>query len=297
MITYDLNRISHFTQRMFYCAWREARDDRIHVLPQVQAELLKGWDIEALEQSKRSREHELLESNVAWTPGLARYARIQIWWAGQLLDRTSQFHRVRLDAQTRNRKHALMEELPAEAFRGARPEDIQNHGDAHMVAEALATGSPLLLTRNMKSIVRSVLNAWVRDEQARLDLPNVELIQDGDETVVRMLHAEKHTGVRGIVAIVLAACWPRDEQASFETLAREYHDFTDRMEGAGLGECALVADAQWRREPRMRERIELVRANLPVHTRRGYQSHPQKVSGWEDQTPQLCRKRKQEAPL
>lgn len=61
MITYDLNRIGHFTQRMFYCAWREARADRIHVLPQVQTELLKEWDIRTLEQSRRQRERELQE--------------------------------------------------------------------------------------------------------------------------------------------------------------------------------------------------------------------------------------------
>ena len=281
MITYDLNRIGHFTQRMFYCAWREARGDRIHVLPQVQAELLKGWDIRTLEQSRRQRERELQERNVEWTPGRERYTRIQIWWAEQLLNSDSQFHRVRLDAETENRKYALLEEVPPEAFRDVGPEDIQTHGDAHLVAEALATDSPLLLARHMKSIVRSVLNAWVADEQARLKLASARLIHDGDETVVRMLHAEKPEGVRGMVDIVLAACWPRDEQAGFETIADEYHAFTRRMEGAGLRECALVAETQWRREPHMRERIEHVRAHLPARTRRGYESHPHKVGGWE----------------
>ena len=53
------------------------------------------------------------------------------------------------------------EDLPPEAFRDVRPEDLRPHGDAHLVAEAPATGSLLLLTRNMKSIVRSVLDAWV----------------------------------------------------------------------------------------------------------------------------------------
>ena len=281
MITYDLNRIGHFTQRMFYSVWREARADRIHVLPQVQAELLKGWDIHALEQSRRQRERELQESNVVWSPGRERYTRVQIWWADQLLDPGSQLHRIRLDAETENRKHVLLEELPPEAFRDVRPEDLRTHGDAHLVAEAMATGSPLLLTRNMKSIVRSVLNAWVADEQARLALASTRLVHDGDETVVRMLHAEEPRGVRGMVDIVLAACWPRDEQAGFETLAEEYHAFTRRMEGAGLRECALVAETQWSREPHMRGRIEHVRAHLPARTRHGYASHPRKVGGWE----------------
>jgi len=272
VITYDLNRISHFTQRMFYCAWREARGDRIHVLPQVQAELLKGWDIDALERSKQRRERELLESNVALSPGVARYRRIQFWWAAQLLDPASQFDRIRLDAQTTIRKHLLLEELPSEAFRDVNPEDVQNHGDAHMVAEALAIGSPLLLTRNMKSIVRTVLNAWVRDERERLGLAGARLIQDGDETVIHMLHDESPRGIAGIVDIVLAACWPRDEKAEFELLAKRYHAFVERMAGVGLGECALVAETQWRREPHMRERIEQVRSSLPIRTRRGYET-------------------------
>ena len=281
MITYDLNRISHFTQRMFYCAWREARVDRVHVLPQVRAEPLKGWDIDALEQSRQRRERELLESNVAWTPGLKRYARVRIRWAEQLLDPDAQLHRIRLDAETRIRKHFLLEVLPSEAFRGPTRRHSTSRRRAHLVAEALATGSLLLLSRNMTSIVRSVLNAWVGDEQARLKLANAQLIQDGDEIVVRMLYVEKPRGVRGMVDIVLAACWPRDEQASFETLAREYHGSTGRMEGAGLRECALVAETQWRREPNMRERIERVRVHLPARTRRDYESHPQKVPGWE----------------
>jgi len=152
MIPYNLNRIGHFTQWMFYCAWREARADRIHVLPQVQAELLKGWDIRAIEQSREQRGRELRERNVEWTPGRERHTRVQISWAEQLLNPDSQFHRVRLDAETENRKYALLEELPSEAPRDVGPEDVQTHGDAHLVAEALATGSPLLLARNMKSM-------------------------------------------------------------------------------------------------------------------------------------------------
>jgi len=284
-ITYDTNRISHFTQRMFYCAWREARNDHIHVLPQVQREILKEWNVENLESELAERIHRIQlgehpRTNAPQGTEATKYDLMQIWWADELVREDSQIARVPMDEAQRVQKHRFLPLLPPEAFPRVPPEDIPFHSDAHIVAEALATHSAMLMTNNMGSILHTELNQWVRDERKRLGLVSNAIIFNGDSMVMEMLHKEGGERTRGLVRVVLAACWPRDEEASLETLDGYYTAYTDRMENAGLAECGAAARHFWETSD-IRKTVEEVRCQLPGRTRKGYARHPHKVSGWE----------------
>ena len=119
------------------------------------------WDIEgsveALDDEWRRRSND---------PGLTKTVRydllMQQWWGKEWMRPDSPYKILPMTSEELQRAEALLETIPAKAFRGLREEEVATHRDARIICESIACGVRMLVTGNMVTIDHIEINRWAR---------------------------------------------------------------------------------------------------------------------------------------
>lgn len=209
---FDSNVLGKPALRKLLGLWMEASGTSVALLPQVVDEL---------------------------TPDRARgtAAVLAQCWRRAVAHPQSYFKEVSLSDRERDERERLLYSFPVSCFPVCDDvDDIPNHPDAIVVAEAAATGASLLLTRDVRTMDHFRINEVV----SKLVPRNEPLIAHVDDAL-----NEAHNtfdGGRELLATALSSVWPQNQMPSFEIdETRERLSALSRAirEGAGM---TLTAD-------------------------------------------------------
>ena len=145
------------------------------------------------------------------------------------------------------------------------------------MCEALATGGQVLVTRNLGTIRRGVLNDWVRNNHERFGLRNRRLIIASDEWLRDNLGGLESEESRASAAkLAMAAFWPENETIPPDQIIARTAARTGRLRFSPFGECMREAEGALIAAPRevARDWTEQVRRSLPRRMRAAEHAHP-----------------------
>ena len=135
----------------------------------------------------------------------------QTWWAAPSRNPHSPYRIATLDAREDALFDAIMDEINEACFPATYADDILDSREAKMVAETLAIGGKLLMTRSIRTIDSVQVAEWVRLNAKRMGFRPEPPLLEGDATMLGWV-AGKTELERWIQAGFLAF-WPADDNA------------------------------------------------------------------------------------
>ena len=266
-IAFDSNRVEHRPQRVFHATWCEMNGLSVWLTPTTAQEIagrVSLWDIEgsveALDDEWRRRSND---------PGLTKTVRydllMQQWWGKEWMRPDSPYKILPMTPKELQRAEALLETIPAKAFRGLREEEVATHRDARIICESIARGVRMLVTGNMVTIDHIEINRWAREMRRSKGWPEAErdAVKVADVAMVEWSEGKE----KEFLMAGLAASWLDERTAPADAIVRAFRERMARMAGARLemtGE-RLLNLAHGERD--LATRIEETRARLPEKTR------------------------------
>ena len=210
--------------------------------------------------------------------------RVRIWWTNQWLH-PDKLYRVRELSQAEQHKtRELVKRIPRTGFT-CHPSLVPDQPDTWIVCEALATKGQMLVTHNLGTIRRGVINNWVAKHAADFGLRNSRLILSSDEWLKEQLGGLESDASRERAAkLALAAFWPQDPHADPSIIIAGVAERCCRMRFSPYSECmseaegALIEGSRTRSGPAF-EWAEEVRSHLPERMRTAEYAHPRYPSG------------------
>ena len=266
MTLLDTSELRSRPQRNLLAAWFELQGRKVLVTQAVADELaplaveVKPGESVA-DQVLRSPPDNLHSSKKA---DLER----QAWWAAQWRNPHSPYRIVTLDARQDALCEAIMDEIDEACFPATYADDILDSREVKIVAETLAIGGKLLMTRSIRTIDSVQVAEWVRLNAKGMGFRPEPPLLDGDATMLGWV-AGKTELERWIQAGFLAF-WPADDNAP----ARAVIEAT--MEGLKESVQPWDTRALWRaggrlmnaleQHPDPEPLVEAVRKRLPSPT-------------------------------
>ena len=151
------------------------------------------------------------------------------------------------------------------------------HPDTWIVCEALAAGGQLLITRNLGTMRRGVINGWVKKNKPFLGFQTEKLIISSDEWLKEKLGGLETEESRAQAAkLTLAAFWPDRKGLSPNEIVLNAANRAARLRHSPYGECMSEAEAALiEASEETNERwTEEVRARLPRRMHAAEEAHP-----------------------
>ncbi|MDD9980861.1 MAG: hypothetical protein OXU81_05810 [Gammaproteobacteria bacterium] len=192
-VTLDANRLTHPTQRKFNAAWMERLGQPVQVLPEVALELMHrqispNLELEAqIEHAVR----ELQKAENVETNKELLIREFDLWWAREFASDDTPYELVQLDAPTRERAERIAENIAPDAFPRVAREDVPNHPDTVIIAQAIAAGHTMLITGNMNSVEHDVVNDWAAAQAHHYGAPQRHRILHVQDTVMPLIFADR----------------------------------------------------------------------------------------------------------
>ena len=204
--------------------------------------------------------------------------RVKIWWATQWRQPDG-LYRVRvMNAEEQEHARILVHMIPKVEFT-CHPSEVTRHADTWIACEALAAGGQLLITRNLGTTRRGVINGWVRKNQAKIGFRNSTLFISSDEWLKEKLGGLESEESRAKAAkLALAAFWPDEKGVGATEIITRTENHTARLRHSPYGECMAEAEAALigaSRETGMRW-TEEVRARLSRRMHAAENTHPRR---------------------
>ena len=208
MLTYhDYTQLIKVSQRRLTAAWHDRTGESVWVTPRVAREAAEGIRVWDLERSVEQWEEDLKLHTSKMTESDQMVTKVKIWWATQWLH-PNQLYRVRvLSNAEQNLTEQLVEQIPKNGFT-CHPSEVSTHPDTWIVCEALATGGQVLVTRNLGTLRRGIINQWVAENQQRFGVRNRNLIVSSDEWMKENLGGlgDPESQARGARLAIAAFC-------------------------------------------------------------------------------------------
>ena len=179
-VFHDYTQLIRIRQRRITAAWHELANERVVVTPRVAREAAEGiiaWD---LDRSIRRWQEDLQDPSPTVTDEQRMITRVKIWWATQWLQPSGVYELRVMNAQEQEHARRLVELIPRTGFT-CHPSEVNRHPDTWIVCEALAAGGQMLITRNLGTTRRGVINGWVKNNQQSLGFRTDKLIISSDE--------------------------------------------------------------------------------------------------------------------
>lgn len=262
-VAFDNNRLGRITQRRVCAAWCERHGHPVWVLPQVASEILPRTDPRTVETLDAQAEEELARRGNQLGRWRLLDLKMRIWWAREWQNPQGLYRLGLLDAMQEDHARELREEkFEARLFPKVKPQDIATLSDAIIVSEALASGVPVLMTRNMDLIDHGEMNRWVREHRSVEGFASDTVVFQADRTFMH-----QHSGKRWDLglSILLGAAWEGPASTSARMIEERADAMFERLPGAGFEECSERWGSAWRQmSTRQREKwIDEVRQTLP----------------------------------
>lgn len=273
---HDYTQLIRISQRRITAAWHDLANETLHVTPTVARQAAEGIIVWDMERSIRRWQEDLEDLSPAMTDETRMITQVKIWWAKQWLHPDA-LYRVRvMSAEEQRVARELVKAIPRAGFT-CHPSEVTHNPDTWIICEALATGGQVLVTRNLGTIRRGILNDWVRENQNQFGFRNSRIIVPSDEWLRDHLGGLESEESRAKAAkLALAAFWPEDETTDADSTVAHTADHAARLRYSPFGECMREAEGALIAAPRdvARAWAEEVRRLLPHRMRAAEHSHP-----------------------
>ena len=280
---HDYTQLIRVSQRRITAAWHDLDGGTVHVTPTVAGQAAAGVRVWDLERSQRQWEEDLTLHATNMTDLERMTTRVNIWWAKQWRHQSA-LYRVRV--LTESEQHAardLIRRVPRAGFT-CHPSEVPTHPDAKIVCEALAANGQVLVTHNLGTIRRNLINNWVVNHAAEFGHRNTPLIVTSDDWIKAELGGLETDESRARAArLALAAFWPENEDARPETVITDTANVCARMRSSPYADClneaegALIEGSATPDGPAYAW-VEQVRDQLPERMRAAEYAHPRYVA-------------------
>ena len=293
MTLFDTTELKRPTQRKLHAAWQEIAGEKVCItgttateLAPLAAEPTSGANGLSLaedvlgrlgNQLSEQRQEQLLR---------------QAWWATMWRSADAPFRLVELDDTQTELCNRILQRIDRRCFPGTDPDDYFDVGDPRVVCEAIATGSKMLLTSDMKSIDRIEVNRWAVDNAGDFGLEPKAVVFDADTMLVRL--SNNPAAHQLLLQAALLATWPDDDNAPALEIVKRTQGHIAAMaagEGGKLRETAGRIDNGLTYHQNPERLVGSTRQLLPsptVETDMLHPSHPR----WGAQRPQPLREYK-----
>ena len=140
------------------------------------------------------------------------------------------FRLVELDDKQTELCNRILERIDRRCFPGTDPDEYFEVGDPRIVCEAIATGSKMLLTSDMRTIDRIEVNRWAVDNAGHFGLEPGPVVFDADAMLVRW--SDSAAGHQLLLQAALLATWREDDNApALEVVQRTQGHIAARAAG------------------------------------------------------------------
>ena len=279
MTLFDTTELRRPTQRKLHAAWQEIGRKKVCLTGTTAAELAPMAAAPTSGPNGLSAaEDELGRLGDRLNKERRSQLLRQAWWATMWRSADAPFHLVELSKTQTELCNRILERIDRRCFPGTDPDEYFEVGDPRIVCEAIATGSKMLLTSDMRTIDRVEVNRWAVDNAGHFDLEPGPVVFDADAMLVRW--SESSEGQQHLLVAALLATWPDDENApAIEVVDRTRRNIAAMAVGEGgkLRDTAgrIANGLTYHRNP---ERlVESARQLLPsatVETDRLHPSYP-----------------------
>ena len=280
MIVVDTSELRRPVQRKLHAAWWELSRRQVLSTPTVATELAPlGADPTGV--NGRSAADVVLETAGSETSERRRTeVAQQAWWATMWRSPESPYRIVPLTRKQEELTERLLEKIDRRCFPTTDPVDIDRSNDARIVCEAVATGSKMLLTSNMRTIDRSEVNRWAIENGGALGFKPEAVLFQADATFVEW--TSQPAELERWIQAGLIACWPADDDIPAMTIidrTREGIGAMSRGSGGKLQEAAarLINGLEQHEDPE--KLVERIRAGFPSATIETDRFHPTRPGG------------------
>ena len=275
-VFHDYTQLIRISQRRITAAWHELANESVVVTPRVAREAAEGIVPWNLERSIRRWQEDLQDPAMAVSDEQRMITRVKIWWATQWQQHGGLYQLRVMNAQEQERAQRLVELIPRTGFT-CHPSEVMRHADAWIVCEALAAGGQLLITRNLGTTRRGVINGWVKDNRSRFRFQTDKLIISSDEWLKEKLGGLETEESRATAAkLALAAFWPDERKLRASEIVQRVANHAARLRHSPYGECMSEAEAALIEASQATASLwtEEVRARLPRRMHTAEQTHP-----------------------
>ena len=267
MIFVDSTELSGHTQRQLHAAWRELHGERLLVPPAVALEVAPraAGAFRYGEESEAERE---LRRHPEVSGDRSKELRIQAWWARQWRKADGPYGVVVPSVEQEQLAAEIQRAIDKACFPLARPDEFQGEtGDPRIVAETLALRGQMLLTSDINTIDRNLVNEWAVTNGTRLGFEPRDVVFVADQMLMAWTR-QPAARERWLQAGLMAA-WPADDNPSTEQVADATERAIRRMcrgTGGKLKEAGGQILNGLRGHPDLAGLIERTRAKLPGAT-------------------------------
>ena len=275
MIFVDTTELSGHTQRQLHAAWRELRGERLLVPPAVALEVARGAEA-AFRYGKECEAERELREETGLSSNRMKELTIHTWWAHQWRDPKSPYGVVKANAAQEQLAAEIQSSIDMRCFPHTRPERFEGAtGDPRIVAETLALGGRMLLTSDINTIDRNLVNEWAVANGDRMGFAARDVVFLADQTLVALTRKPRERE-RWLQAGLMAA-WPANDSASTEEIADATERTISRMcygTGGKLKEAGRQILNSLEAHPDLNGLIERTRRTLPSATIEAERQHP-----------------------
>ena len=293
MTLFDTTELRRPTQRKLHAAWQEIVGEKVCITGTTASELAPM----AAAPTSGPNGLSAAEDELGRLGGrLSEQRRSQLlrqaWWATMWRSADAPFRLVELEDTQTELCNRILERIDRRCFPGTDPDEYFEVGDPRIVCEAIATGSKMLLTSDMRMIDRIEVNRWAVDNAGHFGLEPGPVVFDADAMLVRW--SDSAAGHQLLLQAALLATWPEDDNApALEVVKRTQGHIAAMAAGEG-GKLQYTAGRicnglTYHHNPE--GLVESTRQLLPsatVETDRLHPSHP----SWAPQGPQPLREYK-----
>ena len=275
VIFVDTTELSGHTQRKLHSAWRELHGERLLVPPAVALEVASGAEA-AFRHGRESEAERERRQETDVSPGVAKRLAIHAWWARQWRNPSGAYGVVVPNREQEQLADDIQHAIDMQCFPLTRPERFQEErGDPRIVAETLALGGRMLLTSDVNTIDRNLVNEWAGANGNRMGFAARDVVFLADQTVVAWTRKPEERE-RWLQAGLIAA-WPADDTASAEEIADATERAISKMchgTGGKLKEAGRQLLNSLEAHPDLEGLIERTRGRLPSATIEAERDHP-----------------------
>ena len=279
MTLFDTTELRRPTQRKLHAAWQEIAGQKVYITGTTATELAPMAAAPTSGPNGLSAAEDELRR---LGDGLSERRRSQLlrqaWWATMWRSDDAPFQLVELDEQQTELCNRILERIDRRCFPGTLPDEYFEVGDPRIVCEAMATGSKVLLTSDLKTIDRIEVNRWAVENAGHFGLEPGPVVFDADATLVRW--SDSPVGHQLLLQAALLATWPDDDNMPALDLVERTQEHIAAMaagEGGKLRDTAARIDNGLNYHLDPERLVESTRQLLPsatVDTDRLHPSHP-----------------------
>lgn len=269
---FDTSELSRPRIRKLHSALGELANIRTTVPPTVALELAPDGRATTAINGRSPAEHMLATQGPAIPHREQARLEINAWWAQVWRDPNSTYKIRTLTDDEQRLADEIAASLDAYCFKDTDPAFVAEHNDAKIVCEALVTEADILVTSNIRSIRHGRLNDWCEENGSKIGFTPRRPVQVADALLAE--RSKTPAERERLLKAALAACWPDDDNATPDELARTTVTVFRKMGDGRLPKSGPIIAGGIEQHPQPERLVAELQNSFPMATIETDRDHP-----------------------